>query len=341
MNAEVIDTFKNIFSQIIKSDDKSELVPMVPLFQDDIIAFCGIDHASENRYFFIEIPDGPWEDDQMKALPKWHGLNIKMEHHDSFGPLKDRYFIEFIQADSETGDLFETIMQNLFDHIVTQEADEPLFTVIFKVLEKWKSFFKRGGFKKLNEDQQRGLFGELWFMKRWIETNPETPPLLLKGWGGPLSERVDFTTNKHGVEIKTVKDQINKKIRISNEKQLNITEAVPKIYLYVCYLEVSRSIGLTLQDLADELREHFRRFSLQLSLKFDDLLRSSGFDDDEYTDLYMNVLKEETYEVDSQFPRIPADSLSNGISHISYSIDLTHCESSKIGSETIFKIAGR
>ncbi|MGD7045651.1 PD-(D/E)XK motif protein [Jeotgalibacillus proteolyticus] len=340
MNTLVIDTFNQILTQK-QNEDKSELIPMVPLFHEQAIVFCGIDNASESRYFFIEIPDGPWEDEQMKSLPKWHGLQIKMEHHDTFGPLNDRYFIEFIQADPDTGDLFETIMQNLFDHVITRDPDEPLFTVIYKVLEKWRSFFRRGGYKKLNEDQQRGLFGELWFMRKWIENNPDRPPLLLESWGGPLSDRVDFRTNGFGVEIKTVRDQINKRVRISNEKQLRITDAVPEIYLYVCYLEESRNIGHTLQDLVDELRIHFYLFSLQLRLKFDDLLRSSGFSDNEYTDLYLNVLEEETYTVDNRFPMIPVESLPKGISHVSYSIDLSHCEDSKIDSTNIFNLTGR
>lgn len=340
MNTAVIDLFKNTLIKM-QGENKSDMMPMAPLFYEDVIAFGGIDTASQCRYFFIEIPDGPWDEDQMKALPKWNGLLIKMEYHDTFGPLKDRYFIEFIQADPDTGDLFETVMQNIFDYVISRNHNEPLFTVIYKVLEKWKSFFKRGGFKKLNEEQQRGLYGELWFMKKWIENNPDKPPLLLEGWGGPLSDRVDFKTNGWGVEIKTVKDQLNKKIRISNENQLKITEAVPKIFIYVCYLEVSRNFGQTLQELVDELRNHFNLFSHQLLLKFNDSLLSAGFQEDEYTELYMNVLDNETYEVKGNFPLITSNMLPTGISHVSYSIDLTHCKAFKIETEKIINISGR
>lgn len=340
MNTAVIDLFKNTLIKM-QGENKSDMMPMAPLFYEDVIAFGGIDTASQCRYFFIEIPDGPWDEDQMKALPKWNGLLIKMEYHDTFGPLKDRYFIEFIQADPDTGDLFETVMQNIFDYVISRNHNEPLFTVIYKVLEKWKSFFKRGGFKKLNEEQQRGLYGELWFMKKWIENNPDKPPLLLEGWGGPLSDRVDFKTNGWGVEIKTVKDQLNKKIRISNENQLKITEAVPKIFIYVCYLEVSRNFGQTLQELVDELRNHFNLFSHQLLLKFNDSLLSAGFQEDEYTELYMNVLDNETYEVKGNFPLITSNMLPTGISHVSYSIDLTHCKTFKIETEKIINISGR
>lgn len=339
MNTAVIDLFKSTLIKM-QGENKSDMMPMAPLFYEEVIAFGGIDTASQCRYFFIEIPDDPWDEDQMKALPKWNGLLIKMEYHDTFGPLKDRYFIEFIQADPDTGDLFETVMQNIFDYVISRN-DEPLFTVIYKVLEKWKSFFKRGGFRKLNEEQQRGLYGELWFMKKWIENNPDKPPLLLEGWGGPLSDRVDFRTNGWGVEIKTVKDQLNKKIRISNENQLKITEAVPKIFIYVCYLEVSRNFGQTLQELVDELRYHFNLFSHQLLLKFNDSLLSSGFQENEYTELYMNVLDNETYEVKDNFPIITSNMLPTGISHVSYSIDLTHCKAFKIETEKIINISGR
>ncbi|WEG11147.1 PD-(D/E)XK motif protein [Pullulanibacillus sp. KACC 23026] len=335
MNTAVINLFNRTLIKM-QDENQTDMMPMIPLFYEDVIAFGGIDTVSQCRYFFIELPDGPWDKDQMMALPKWNGLMIKIEFHENFGPLKDRYFVEFIQVEPDTGDLFVTVMQNIFDYVISREIDEPLFTVIYKVLEKWRSFFKRGGYKKLNEEQQRGLYGELWFMKKWVENNLDKPPLLLEGWDGPLSDRIDFKTHGWGVEIKTVRDQLNKKIRISNENQLKITEAVPKIFIYVCYLEVSRSFGQTLQELVDELRNHFYSFSHQLLLKFNDLLVSAGFKDNEYTELYMNVIEDETYEVMDKFPLILANMLPKGISHVSYSIDLTHCEEFKIEENRIF-----
>nr|WP_251132397.1 PD-(D/E)XK motif protein [Exiguobacterium sp. E4787] len=313
---------------------------MAPILYNDVIAFAGIDTTSKCRYFFIEIPDGPWDENQMKALPKWNGLLIKMEYHDTFGPLKNRYFIEFIQADSDTGDLFETVMQNIFEYVIIRDQNESLFTVIYKVLEKWRAFFKRGGFRKLNDEQQRGLFGELWFIKNWIDNNPDKPPLILDGWGGPLSDRVDFKTNGWGVEIKTVKDQLNKRIRISNENQLKLTEAVPSIFIYVCYLETSKNFGQTLQDLVDELRTHFNLYSHQLLLKFNDLLLSSGFQGNEYTETYMSVLGIEAYRVTNDFPIISINMLPKGISHVSYDIDLTHCENFSVETEKLFNSLG-
>ncbi|MGG1592410.1 PD-(D/E)XK motif protein [Terribacillus saccharophilus] len=340
MNTAVIDLFNDVLIKL-QSEHKTDMMPLAPLFFEGIIAFGGIDSTSQSRYFFIEIPDGPWDEDQMKALPKWNGLLIKLEYHETFGPLKDRYFIEFIQADPDTGDLFETVMQNIFDYVISRNHDEPLFTVIYKVLEKWRSFFKRGGYKKLNEEQQRGLYGELWFMKEWIERNPDKPPLLLEAWGGPLSDRVDFKTNGWGVEIKTVKDQLNRKIRISNENQLKITEAVPQIFIYVCYLEVSRNFGQTLQELVDQLRIHFNSFSHQLLLKFNDSLLDAGFQENEYTELYMNVIGTETYEVKGNFPVITSHMLPVGVSHVSYSIDLSHCKEFEINTEKIISLSGR
>lgn len=339
MNTDVIDLFRKTEIKM-QGENQKDMMPMMPIFSHDVIAFGGIDTVSQCRYFFIEIPNGPWEEDQLKSLPKWNGINIKLGFHETFGPLKERYFIEFIQADTNSGDLFETVMQNIYDYVISREQDEPLFTVIYKVLEKWRSFFKLGGYKKLNEEQQRGLFGELWFMKKWIENNPDKPPLLLEGWGGPLSDRVDFKTKGWGVEIKTVRDQLNKKIRISNETQLIITDAVPIIYIYVCYLEISRNFGQTLQELVDELRQHFNLFSHQLLLNFNDNLLSAGFQENEYTEVYMNVVRDESYQVNEEFPTITSNILPKGISNVSYSIDLTHCTEFEIGTEKIFNKSG-
>jgi len=337
MNSNVMDIFKKVIEKV-DNDNPNDLMPMLPLFLNDIVTFAGVDKATKRRYFFIEIEDGPWEEDLLRALPKWNGLIIKMEYHNTFGPLKERYFLEFMQADSETGDLFETIMQNIFDHILIKQEDEPLFTVIYKVLEKWRSFFKRGGYKKLSDEQQRGLFGELWFISRYMKLNPDYPPLLLTGWGGPLSDRIDFKSNGWGIEIKTAVERLERKIRISNEDQLKMTEAIPNICLYVCFLEISQTFGKTLQELVEELRIGFSSFSPQLLLKFNDSLVISGYQDNEYTETKLNVVREEAYEVKGAFPILSKALLPLGISHVSYSIDLSHCNEYKIDTEKVYKL---
>jgi len=337
MNTNVMDIFKQVIEKA-DNDNPSDLMPMLPLFLNEIVTFAGVEKTTRRRYFFIEIEDGPWDEDLMRALPKWNGLIIKMEYHNTFGPLKERYFLEFMQADSETGDLFETIMQNIFDHILLKTDDEPLFTVIYKVLEKWRSFFKRGGYKKLSVEQERGLFGELWFMSRYMKSNTDHPPLLLKGWGGPLSDRIDFKANGWGIEIKTSVDRLDRKIRISNEDQLKISDAIPNICLYVCFLEISHTFGTTLQEMVEELRKGFSSFSPQLLLKFNDSLVQSGYQDNEYTETMFNIVREETYEVKGSFPTLSKAMLPIGISHVSYSIDLSHCNEYKMETEKIFTL---
>lgn len=319
------------------SNTSSGMMAMSSLVANETVLFFGFDKSRNIRSILINIGEKPWEEDQLKALPKWSGAVVKMEYFEKLGPLSRQYFLTVTQGDEEFGDLFETIIQNLVDYIRISDSEE-LFTTVYKVFERWKSFFKRGGFKKLTDEQQRGLFGELFLINQWIELNPGQPPLLINSWNGPTKGRIDFATQRSGIEIKTTLDRLSKTIRISNEKQLQTTDAVENIYLYVCYLELSKTHGTTLDELVEKVRERLYSFSQGLVLKFDELLHDLGYKAGEYGEIKINVTDEEAYKVRDDFPQIQVKALALGISHVSYNVDLSHCDSFRITVEDIYNL---
>ncbi|WP_156337198.1 PD-(D/E)XK motif protein, partial [Paenibacillus dakarensis] len=151
------------------------------------------------------------------------------------------------------------------------------------------------------------------------------PPLIIEQWEGPTSGRIDFKHSKRGIEIKTAINKLTKTIKISSENQLRLTNAVSSIYLYVCFVEPSKTHGISLQCLVDRIRKIIASRSDRMLLKFNDLLEDLRFKEDDYTDNFFFVDKVEVYEAGEKFPRILQENLPKGISHVSYSIDLTHC----------------
>ncbi|MBG9721510.1 PD-(D/E)XK motif protein [Bacillus mycoides] len=300
--------------------------------------FAGIDTLNMHRKLYVDLGKKPLEEEQIRSLPRWQGLSVKMEYFERIGPLKERYFLILSQESEESPEIFESVLQNLIDHIIHMEYEDTLFSVAYRVLDKWRIFFSRGGYKRLNDEKQQGLFGELFYIKKWMERFPNQPPLLIENWEGPTSGRIDFKNHKYGVEIKTSTEGLRKEIKISNEKQLSLTDTVRNLYLYVCFIEINQTEGATLQEIVDRIREMLVKRSQRLLLKFNDLLLEMGFKDDEYVDKLFFVHEEKNYHVTDCFPRISADSLPLGISHVSYYIDLTHCKEYECTLEEVFKL---
>ena len=125
-----------------------------------------------------------------------------------------------------------------------------------------------------------------------MERFPNQPPLLIENWEGPTSGRIDFKNHKYGVEIKTSTEGLRKEIKISNEKQLSLTDTVRNLYLYVCFIEINQTEGATLQEIVDRIREILVERSQRLLLRFNDLLLEMGFKDGEYVDKLFFVHEE-------------------------------------------------
>ncbi|MED5018462.1 PD-(D/E)XK motif protein [Paenibacillus chibensis] len=307
------------------NQSQQEVYNLRVLTAENSIIFAGVDTASMTRQLYIDLGFDSWETDQLKALPKWRGISIQIEYYEKLALLRGHYFLVLKQEVEHGTEIFEVILQNVVDHLLLKEQDESIFSVIYKVLDRWRVFFQKGGYRKLTEEQQRGLFGELWYIKDWLNRFPNSPPLIIEQWEGPTSGRIDFKHSKRGVEIKTAINKLNKTIKISNENQLRLTNAVTSIHLYVCFIEPSKSHGISLHSLVSEIRKKIAGRSDRILLKFNDLLEDLRFKEDDYTEDYYFVDKVEVYEATVNFPRILQEDLPKGISHVSYSIDLAHC----------------
>lgn len=313
------------------------LMTMSSLVVNETIIFFAYDYTSKLRSVYIDIGEVPWDEDQVRALPVWSGASVQIEWRKNIGPLFNRYFLTVTQNKEDFGDLYEMVIQNLIENIQTS-ASEALFAIVYKVFERWKSFFKKGGFKRLSDEQQRGLFGELHLISQWINSHPGQPPLLIESWTGPAKGRIDFVGKKAGIEIKTTLDTLTRNIRISNEKQLQPTKAVQDIYLYVCYLEQSKTHGITLDEITEKVKYQLYNYSHGLALKFEELLYDVGYKTGDYNEVRFSVSEEAAYKVNGQFPQINAKELPLGVNRVSYNIDLSHCEPFRTEVQDIYSL---
>ena len=270
------------------SSFKLRLVSVEP-----ISIFAGIDSNSMQRILVIVAGKENWDQEQIKSLPKWKGMSLNFNFYAKIGPYENQYFLFIKQEEGYDTDVFEAVLQNIVEVLSAKKESDDLYPIVYRTLEKWKNFFSKGGFKKLNDEQQRGLFGELYYIKTWMSKNPGHPPTLIEGWEGPLSGRVDFIHSRRGIEIKTSIKKIGKRVKISNENQLLLTEAIDSIYLYICFMEKSRTHGISLHHMVQTVRELIEEISqgLLLSLMNYFLRQVSVRENMKTTYLWLTVLK--------------------------------------------------
>jgi hypothetical protein len=320
-----------------KSEESDDIYHLEPIYFQKPFIFIGIDLLNLQRRIYIDITSENWDEDQLKSFPKWRGIDIGQEYFSQIGPLKEKNFIVISQIVEDSEEIFERVLQNLVDHILIEE-ELPLYTVIYEVLDRWHNFFKRKWDTKLTLEEEMGLFGELYYINRWLEFFPQEPPLIIKDWKGPLKNRIDFVSKNCGVEIKTVAPKIRDEIKISNEKQLELNPVIDKLFLYVLKVEANGSTGMSLRNMIETIEEQLIERAPSLAVKFKDLLQENGVTGEEYDKNYFFVHEELAFDAAEEFPKLTSKNLPTGITNVSYSIDLSHCKNFNVSIENIFKL---
>lgn len=332
----ISERFKLLIDQP-KNEESDDIYRLEPIYFQRPFILIGVDLLNLQRRIYVDITNENWDEEQLKSFPKWRGIDIGQEYFSQIGPLKEKNFLVISQIVEDGEEIFERVLQNLVDHILVEE-ESPLYTVIYEVLDRWHNFFKRKRDFKLNLEEEMGLFGELYYINKWLEKFPHEPPLIIKDWKGPLKNRIDFVGKHSGVEIKTVAPKIRDEIKISNEKQLELNPVTSKLFLYVLKIEVNDSIGKSLQNIIEVIEEQLIERAPSLAVKFKDLLLEVGVMSEEYNEHYFFVHEEIAYNANKEFPKLTSESLPLGITNVSYSIDLSHCNSFKVSLEEVFNL---
>ena len=102
----------------------------------------------------------------------------------------------------------------------------------------------------LSEEQQRGLIGELLFLREQI-LNGRPLKESVAGWVGALKEHQDFSYGETWYEIKSVMEQAEK-VRIPSLEQLSL-ERVGELVIY--RLAKTSGDGFTLNSIVKNLSE--------------------------------------------------------------------------------------
>jgi hypothetical protein len=230
--------------------------------------------------------------------------------------------LAIILLDEELTDIFVVFIEDIINSLLDISNSEDAIIIISKRINYWKKLFGKFSRSLLTPEQQRGLFGELYFINQvLIETNNKQ---ILNAWKAPNATNQDFYINFKAVEVKTSKSN-SQSIKIANEYQLDIS-GLNKLFI-AFYKLYEFPDGTTLIDIINDIRL-FLNSDIELIHTFNAKLVTLGIlpeVEDEYDEIGYSVREEKYYNVNSEFPKITALVVNESISKISYDIDLGYC----------------
>jgi hypothetical protein len=208
--------------------------------QPDI--FCSVRMPEKTKGFGLKI-------DVSKA-PKTAAFanlrDLRIENiPDPFDGNKVLFLVQL--ANQQHIEVFAVLCEDLISKVSEIESNDEVLRILVQRLDKWKSLFDSASGQGLTPEQQRGLYGELYFLRSWLETNTDIPHAIL-AWQGPGGNIRDFQLGEWGLEVKTTHGNNHQKVPVSSERQLDTTN-LKKLYLYHLSLEEQLFSGETLNEM--------------------------------------------------------------------------------------------
>jgi Putative PD-(D/E)XK family member, (DUF4420) len=236
-------------------------------------------------------------------------------------PTSGRPTMDIVLRDDSHSDIFTALVADLLSLLARSDKPGTSGKLLLARLEDWRRLLATVSTQGLAAEQQRGLFGELSVLRDVLL--PEVGSAAILAWTGPDRQLQDFQFPDGAIEVKTASGNSAEIVRIANERQLD-SDAAGQLYLITLALDARREgPGLTLPDLVDDLRGEMQ--PLGMAAEFEQRLNIGGYLETQahlYSDRSYAVRQRLVHAVTGSFPRITEHDLPDGVSDVSYTLDL-------------------
>jgi hypothetical protein len=250
---------------------------------------------------------------------------------------KSKKFLLILLLNKQHKDIFSTLCEDLIFGVSEVSTELTLVEKLLERLAKWQSLFEKIGKQGLSDEVQRGLYGEIYFL-RFFLSSVSDKNYCVKSWLGPEKSIQDFQYSNWAVEVKTTHGNNHQKIHITSERQLDDT-IIAKIFLYHLSLDVRVGNGESLNILIEDVSELLSDNTMASNLFKLKLLESGYYDIHKplYDERGYSIRQENLYRVSGNFPRITENQIPIGVGDVRYSIVLSESEEWRINHETLLE----
>lgn len=223
-------------------------------------------------------------------------------------------------------DIFAILCDDLILSIANETNENKLINILLNRFEKWKSLFNKLSQPGLSPEDQRGLFGELFFLRKFLQSSSDYQNIL-NTWVGPSKEIRDFQHGNWALEVKTTIGNNHQKVQISSERQLD-TSHLEYLFLYYISLEKAQDSGETLPEIISSVKDILLFDTISLNRYKAKLYEAGYFDHHEelYNNSGYHIRQDNYYLVEGDFPRLQENELRNGVGDVKYSIIVSLCQ---------------
>jgi hypothetical protein len=234
-------------------------------------------------------------------------------------------------------DVFGSLCEDLMTGIAHLSDEGKFIHELLNRFQKWKLLFEKAFIQGLSLEEQRGIYGELFFLRKWLQRS-ENMHRAVHAWRGPEKDIRDFQISDWGVEIKTTHGNNHQRIHISSERQLD-TSTLDHLFLLHISIDQQQQNGETLNQIVDSVDKFLSGDLLAQSLFRSKLLLTGYFNTHRHLyDVYGFKIRQETcYEVKDDFPRIEEKDVPRGVGDVQYSIILSEYKKFIITESLLFE----
>lgn len=271
---------------------------------------------------------------QVKSWDKLRDIKIETladEKH------SEKQFLLVLLLNTQHRDIFSALCEDLIRQVadITQETE--FIKQLLVRLEKWRVLFEKMGQQGLTEEAQRALYGELYFLRKFLQNIPDHDNCI-NSWKGVGKSVQDFQFADWAVEIKTTHGKNQQKLHISSERQLDIA-FVPRIFLIHYSLEVRQNHGETLNSIIENLLEMLSDSPSANNVFRLKLLEAGYFEVHLhlYTGTDYSIRQKNIYRITDDFPKISEAQIPSGVGDVRYSLIVSANEDWILNEELLFQ----
>lgn len=233
-------------------------------------------------------------------------------------------------------DIFALLCEDLIQSISEFTNEDKIILEILNRFEKWKSLLTHSNKIGLIPDSQRGLFGELYLLRKFLNNSINSIDAV-NSWVGSEKEVRDFQSGSWAIEVKTSHGNNHQKVLISSERQLD-NKNLENLFLFHISLEKLNNSGETLNQMVDSIKEILANQIVAFN-KFLLKIYEAGYHDihrEQYASIGYHIRGENFFKVENEFPRITESDIPIGVGDIKYSIILSQCEAYILEEKLVF-----
>lgn len=280
-----------------------------------------VDGKSVQRLLMFRFPRAVLRPDT--DIPESTGISVRQVVFDRDG--QEFITIQLVLSDPRNGSIFTRVAEDLVNEVGTKADPVLALRTLIERLTEWHRFMRKQSPSVMSIEKQRGLFGELDFLRRYAIAHLGAGPAVA-AWQGPSLGLHDFEFPAITVEVKTTVAGGPTEFRVSNERQLS-DSGIVYLALYHPLFGETKESGVSLPDLIDHVRretESDQRARRDLEEKLTDY---GYFEVHRKEYAYPRYVERQRifYRITSGFPRITEADVPLGVGSVTYSVATAAC----------------